>query len=84
MIYWMIVFGHRKGSERIGYIPEYQRGYGNPPGKDMGHMGHRREANQLTRGWCAPHMGGGRIGLGKGASPPFLLLLPVLPLSPLR
>ena len=39
----------------IGYIPEYRRGYRNPPGKDMGHIGHRREANQPTRGWCAPY-----------------------------
>ena len=57
--------------ECIGDIPEYRRGYQNPPGKVMGHMGHRREANQPTRGWCAPHKGGGRNSLGKGAPPPF-------------
>ena len=31
-----------------------------------------------------PHKGGDRIGLGKGAPPPFLLLLPLLSLFPLR
>ena len=45
-------------------------------------MGHRSEANQPTRGWFAPQKGGGRNGLGMGASSPFLLLLPLLPLSP--
>ena len=40
-----------------GRLPE-------PPGKDMGLMGHRREANQPTRGWCAPPWAGGRLGLG--------------------
>ena len=52
------------------YFSEYQGDYRNPPEEDMGHMGHRREANQPTRGWCTPHKGGGRIGLGKGGATP--------------
>ena len=46
----------------------------------MGHMDHRREANQPTRGWCTPHKGGGRIGFGKGVAPPFPFPLPLLPI----
>ena len=82
-LYWKVAFGHRNGSECIGYIPEYRRGYRNPPGKDMGLMSHRREANQPTRGWCAPTREEAELDLGRGRHPPFLLLLPLLPLFPL-
>ena len=47
-----------------GRAPEcimYKLEYGNPPVEDMGHMGHRREEHQPTRGWCAPHREGVRI-----------------------
>src|SRR5215216_3427052 len=47
-----------------GRLPE-------PPGGNMGHMGLGREAHQPTRGWLTPHKEGGRIGVGKGAAPPF-------------
>src|SRR5215216_4869130 len=47
-----------------GRLPE-------PPGGNMGHMGLGREAHQPTRGWSDPHKEGGRIGVGKGAAPPF-------------
>ena len=55
--------------ECIRYIPEYWRGYRNPPGKDMSLMGHRREANQPTRGWCAPTREEAELDLGRGRHP---------------
>ena len=62
-----------------GIFSEYREVTGTPPGKDMGLMGHRREANQPTRGWCAPHKRGGQFRLGKGAPPPLIVLLGLLP-----
>ena len=79
MIYWKVVLDTERVPECIGYIPEYRRGYRNLPGKDMGH---RREANQPTRGWCAPTREEAELDEGRGSSP-FLLLLPLLPPFPL-
>ena len=70
MIYWTTIFEHQKCSGEVSDLTAVPEGYRNPPVEDMGHMGHGREANQPTRGWCAPHKGGGRIGLGKGGATP--------------
>jgi hypothetical protein len=50
LIYRMIVFGHRKCSGVIRVFIGVPDGLPEPPGEDMGHMGHRREAHQPTRG----------------------------------
>ena len=53
-IYWKAIFGHRKGSEWFGHFFGVPGGYRNPPGEVMGLIGHKKEAHQPTRGWCAP------------------------------
>ena len=67
-------------SDEFGHFSRVPGGYRNPPRKDMGLMGHRREANQPTRGWCDPHKGGGQprvahqrggVLLQVGFGPPF-------------
>ena len=52
-----------------GIFSEYREVTGTPPGKDMGLMGHRREANQPTRGCCAPHRDEAKLDLGRGRHP---------------
>ena len=37
-----------------GIFSEYREVTGTPPGEVMGLMGHKREAHQPARGWCAP------------------------------
>ena len=68
----------------MGYIPEYRRGYRNPPGKDMVLMGHKREANQPTRGWCAPPQGRRPNWIREGGATPlsfsYSLSFPPFPL----
>ena len=48
----------------------------------MGLMGHKKEAHQPTRGWCAPLWAGGRIGIGLGGAAP-LSFSPTPPSLPL-
>ena len=48
------MFGHRKGSEWFRHFSGVPGGYRNPPGEVIGLMGHKKEAHQPTRGWCAP------------------------------
>ena len=67
------MFGHRNGSEWFGHFSGVLGGYQNPPGEVKGLMGHKKEAHQTTRGWCAPPWAGGRIEIGLGGGPPFLL-----------
>ena len=61
-----------------GRLPEVW----NPPGEVMGHMGHRGEARQPTRGWLPPPHGESELDKGRGRGPPFLLLPLSFPLSP--
>ena len=41
LIYRMMVFGHLNSSGMFQIFYEVPRGYRNPPGKVMGHIGHR-------------------------------------------
>src|SRR5215216_2661379 len=43
-------------------------GYGNPPGKVMGHMGHKGRERAAHKGWRAP-MGSSNWTRGGGAAP---------------
>ena len=54
MIYWMIVFGHRKCSEMYRVHIRVPGGIPEPPRGIMGLMGHRRGAPQPTMGGAPP------------------------------
>ena len=80
----MTMFGHRKGSEWFRHFSGVPGGYQNPPGEVMGLMGHKKEAHQPTRGWCAPlgrRPNWRRFGGCGLPFPSLLLLLPFLSYS---
>ena len=80
----MTMFGHRKGSEWFRHFSGVPGGYRNPRGEVMGLMGHKKEAHQPTRGWCAPFGQEAELEKVWGCGLPFpslLLLLPFLSYS---
>ena len=71
LIYWTMLFGHRKCSGWFRVKPECRRGYRNPPGELMGHHGtYWRERRATRPGHRAPPLAV-RIGEGKGGGAPF-------------
>ena len=65
-IYRTIVFGYQKCSGVTGYVSGHRKGFRATPGKLHGPYGPRGETHQSQRGWCAPPIWAGQIGVEKG------------------
>ena len=83
MIYWTIVFGHRDGFGVFRVFIGVPRGYQNPPGMVMGHMGHRGERGPTIGGGAPLPLANPNWTTGGGGAPlsfSYALSFPPFPL----